>query len=76
MSQGKLFIVHMEGNICQLISRFGPLAEITIKAYSNQILDGLIYLHHNKIVHRDIKASNILVDSEGVVKIGDFGCSS
>lgn len=40
-----------------------------------QISLALIYIHEKKILHRDIKTSNIFVNSNGTVKIGDFGIS-
>lgn len=42
---------------------------------TRQIVDGLAYLHSKGILHRDLKADNILVDLEGVCKISDFGIS-
>lgn len=38
-----------------------------------QLIFGLNYLHENKILHRDLKTSNIFVNSDGRLKLGDFG---
>ena len=41
--------------------------------YLFQILNGIFYCHCNRIIHRDIKPQNILIDSFGRLKIADFG---
>lgn len=49
------------------------LTQDHIKSWSNQLLKGVHYMHINKIVHRDLKASNLLVNRHGVLKIADWG---
>jgi serine/threonine protein kinase len=44
-----------------------------IKCILRQLIEGVAYLHKNKILHRDIKSANILLNDEGEVKLADFG---
>lgn len=69
-------LIKCKGNIANIIAKYGSLPEKTVKVYSKQILAGLIYLHENKVIHKDIKGANTLVDGDGTVKLADFGCST
>jgi serine/threonine-protein kinase BUR1 len=47
--------------------------EPQIKCYLMQLLEGCKYLHENKILHRDMKAANLLINNHGILQIADFG---
>jgi len=55
---------------------FRPLPEIEVKNLTRQIVDSLIFVHSQKVAHRDIKLDNILLDSKGNTRIVDFGLAS
>ena len=38
--------------------------------YFTQLMDGLAYLHSNRIIHKDIKPGNLLLDTAGTLKVG------
>eukprot|EP01088_Endostelium_zonatum_P006173 TRINITY_DN1827_c0_g3_i1.p1 TRINITY_DN1827_c0_g3~~TRINITY_DN1827_c0_g3_i1.p1 ORF type:complete len:523 (-),score=140.20 TRINITY_DN1827_c0_g3_i1:19-1551(-) len=52
------------------------LSEPLIRAAMAASVEGLIYLHENAIIHRDVKAANIILTERGEVKLADFGVSA
>ncbi|XP_018091143.1 mitogen-activated protein kinase kinase kinase 2 isoform X2 [Xenopus laevis] len=78
-TQEKTLSIFMEympgGSIKDQLKAYGALTESVTRKYTRQILEGVHYLHSNMIVHRDIKGANILRNSSGNVKLGDFGAS-
>ncbi|CAI5967606.1 unnamed protein product [Closterium sp. NIES-65] len=63
------------GSIHSMLEKFGKFSESLVRVYTRQLLLGLEYLHRCKIIHRDIKGGNVLVDRDGVIKLADFGAS-
>ncbi|XP_067084317.1 cyclin-dependent kinase 7 isoform X2 [Osmerus mordax] len=49
------------------------LTPANIKAYILMTLQGLEYMHHHWVLHRDLKPNNLLLDENGVLKLADFG---
>ncbi|KAM3925743.1 serine/threonine-protein kinase 10 [Leptodactylus fuscus] len=52
------------------------LTEAQIQAICRQMLEALAYLHSMKIIHRDLKAGNVLLTQDGDIKLADFGVSA
>uniref|UniRef100_A0A8C1WJB4 Tyrosine-protein kinase n=1 Tax=Cyprinus carpio TaxID=7962 RepID=A0A8C1WJB4_CYPCA len=73
------------GQVVQLIMEYLPLGSLReylpkhrlgiaqSLLFAQQICMGMDYLHSKRYIHRDLAARNVLVENEGVVKIGDFG---
>jgi eukaryotic-like serine/threonine-protein kinase len=67
---------YVEGEtLKQRISRIGALDTQEALAYAIEIARGLTVAHARKMVHRDIKPQNVLIDADGRAKLTDFGIS-
>ncbi|KAK4490720.1 hypothetical protein RD792_001421, partial [Penstemon davidsonii] len=72
-----LVFEYMEHDLAGLLSC--PDIKFTdsqIKCYMQQLLSGVEHCHSRGVMHRDLKTSNILVNNEGILKIGDFGLAN
>jgi len=76
---GELFIVmeYIEGEDLETFIQYAETFPVfplpTIKLIFTQILDGMIHAHKRNVIHRDIKPPNILLMSDGLIKLADFG---
>eukprot|EP00672_Neobodo_designis_P024932 CAMPEP_0174848862 /NCGR_PEP_ID=MMETSP1114-20130205/13775_1 /TAXON_ID=312471 /ORGANISM="Neobodo designis, Strain CCAP 1951/1" /LENGTH=835 /DNA_ID=CAMNT_0016083167 /DNA_START=158 /DNA_END=2661 /DNA_ORIENTATION=- len=75
----EVFFIVMEyvggGSLHDLVKNFGALGDEASASFVAQVLLGVEYLHTSGRVHRDMKPGNVLLRSDGHVKISDFGTS-
>jgi len=50
-----------------------PMSPMLIKSYLYQLLRGVAYCHKRRVLHRDLKPQNLLIDQRGALKLADFG---
>ncbi|CAH2040048.1 unnamed protein product, partial [Iphiclides podalirius] len=76
LADTKLFLVfeflHMDLKRLMDLTK-GPLDLDLVKSYLKQLLEGLAYCHGRRVLHRDLKPQNLLVDAAGRIKLADFG---
>lgn len=51
----------------------GQLDYVTIKSFMQQLLRGIAFCHENRVLHRDLKPQNLLINNKGQLKLADFG---
>ncbi|NXO04898.1 STK36 kinase, partial [Rhinopomastus cyanomelas] len=64
---------YAEGELFQILEDDGSLPEDQVQTIAAQLVSALYYLHSHRILHRDMKPQNILLDKDGIVKLCDFG---
>ncbi len=57
----------------EIVEREGAIPERRVLEWADQICDVLGYLHKNTFIYRDMKPSNVMVDTSGSIKLVDFG---
>eukprot|EP01064_Diplonema_japonicum_P004155 TRINITY_DN12726_c0_g1_i2.p1 TRINITY_DN12726_c0_g1~~TRINITY_DN12726_c0_g1_i2.p1 ORF type:complete len:515 (+),score=34.70 TRINITY_DN12726_c0_g1_i2:63-1607(+) len=62
-----------QGSLRSIINNFGKLPPPLVRFFTIQLLKGLTYIHARDIVHRDIKADNIIIHTRGKLQFCDFG---
>ncbi|KFG83333.1 negative regulator of the PHO system [Metarhizium anisopliae] len=77
-TENKLMLVfeYMDGDLKRYMDMHGErgaLKPATIKSFMYQLLKGIDFCHQNRVLHRDLKPQNLLINSKGLLKLGDFG---
>lgn len=77
-TENKLMLVfdYMDGDLKKYMDTKGDRGALhpdLIKSFMYQLLKGVDFCHKNKVLHRDLKPQNLLINSKGQLKVGDFG---
>ncbi|KAJ2664470.1 cyclin-dependent kinase 5 [Coemansia sp. RSA 1200] len=64
----------MDSDLKKFVDAYGgDLDPLTVKHLLYQLLCGISYCHRNRVLHRDLKPQNLLINKRGDLKLGDFG---
>ncbi|KAJ2723331.1 hypothetical protein GGI07_002684 [Coemansia sp. Benny D115] len=64
----------MDSDLKKFVDAYGgDLDPLTVKHLMYQLLCGIAYCHRNRVLHRDLKPQNLLINKRGDLKLGDFG---
>lgn len=77
-TENKLMLVfeYMDGDLKRYMDtqgERGALKPQLVKSFMFQLLKGIAFCHQNRVLHRDLKPQNLLINNKGQLKIGDFG---
>ncbi len=75
-ADGTYFIVmeFIDGrSLASVIRNEAPLAPERAAGIASEVANALAFAHHGNLVHRDVKPANVLIDTNGLIKVADFG---
>ncbi|KAI7862859.1 kinase-like domain-containing protein [Spinellus fusiger] len=75
-TEKKLTLVfeYLDSDLKKFLDSYGgDIDTLTIKQLMYQLLKGIAFCHENKVLHRDLKPQNLLINKKGELKLGDFG---
>ncbi|RMX47647.1 hypothetical protein pdam_00019136 [Pocillopora damicornis] len=74
--ENKLWVSNLENDLFSVLELERGLNEEQIRVVCKQMFECLHFLHTHKVIHRDLKAGNLLLTNEGNIKLADFGVSA